>query len=59
LTPGEAKPEPTEQLVVRRLPLAETFEMVARGEIRDALSVLALQAVRLLHVGGRLPVPCA
>lgn len=29
--------------------------MVANGEIDDALSVLALQAVRLLHAEGTLP----
>lgn len=32
--------------------------MVADGEIQDALSVLSLQAVQLLHLQGRLPVQC-
>lgn len=58
LTQGVASPDPTEELVLRRLPLTEAFRMVAAGEIQDALSVLSLQAVQLLHVQGRLPVPC-
>lgn len=59
LTQGTASPDPTEQLALRRLPLTEAFKMVAAGEIQDALSVLSLQAVQLLHLQGRLPVPCA
>jgi 8-oxo-dGTP pyrophosphatase MutT (NUDIX family) len=56
LIAGAASPEPTEELMVRRLPLAEAFKMVEAGEIRDALSVVALQAVQLLHVENRLPI---
>lgn len=55
LTQGAAAPEPTEQLQVRRLPLLDAFGMVADGTIRDAMSVLALQAVQLLWKDGRLP----
>lgn len=58
LTQGVATPDPTEQLALRRLPLTEAFRMVADGEIQDALSVLSLQAVQLLHLQGRLPVRC-
>jgi len=54
LTVGEAEPEAIEELAVRRVPLAEAFRMVAAGEIRDALSVLSLQAVRLLQLEGKL-----
>lgn len=54
LTPGESEPEATEELVVKRVPLAEAFRMVEAGEIRDALSVLSLQAVRLLQLQGKL-----
>jgi 8-oxo-dGTP pyrophosphatase MutT (NUDIX family) len=42
LTYGEAEPEDTEQLQVRRLPLAEAIDMVMRGEITDSLSMIAL-----------------
>ena len=54
LTPGESEPEATEELVVKRVPLAEAFRMVAAGEIRYALSVLSLQAVQLLQLEGKL-----
>lgn len=54
LTQGPSSPEPTEQLAVRRVPLAEAFRMVEAGEIRDVLSVAALQAVELLALKGRL-----
>jgi 8-oxo-dGTP pyrophosphatase MutT (NUDIX family) len=59
LSAGAAQPDPTEQLEVRRLPLSAAFAMAEAGEIRDALSLLALQSARLLHLGGRLPVRCA
>ena len=59
LTSGAVSPDPTEQLVVRRLPLTEAFEMVAGGRIRDATSIMSLQAVKLLHLEGRLPTACA
>jgi 8-oxo-dGTP pyrophosphatase MutT (NUDIX family) len=39
---GEASPEGTEKLEVRRLPFAEALQMVLAGEITDALSVLAI-----------------
>lgn len=39
---GEAQPEETEQLQVRRLPFSEVVDMVMRGEITDALSMIAI-----------------
>jgi hypothetical protein len=42
LTQGERDPDDTEQLAVRRLPLVEAIAMAERGEIRDAMSVVAL-----------------
>ncbi|MDP1753456.1 MAG: NUDIX hydrolase [Reyranella sp.] len=54
LVQGDAEPESTEDLAIRRVPFVEAFRMVAEGEIRDALSILSLQAVQLLHLGGRL-----
>lgn len=54
LTAGESEPEATEELAVKRVPLAEAFRMVEAGEIRDALSILSLQAVRLLQLEGKL-----
>ena len=52
LTPGEAYPEETEQLVVRQLPLEEAVEMALRGEITDSLSVAALLKVYVLRQRG-------
>lgn len=42
---GTAQPEDTEDLMVRRLPFAEAVEMVLRGEITDALSMIAILKV--------------
>jgi 8-oxo-dGTP pyrophosphatase MutT (NUDIX family) len=42
LTQGPSRPEPTEQLQLRRVRLEEAVEMVMRGEITDSISVAAL-----------------
>jgi 8-oxo-dGTP pyrophosphatase MutT (NUDIX family) len=47
LTPGVAQPEGTEDLQVRRVPLAAAWRMAAAGEITDALSLLALLDYRI------------
>jgi len=47
LTQEEAEPEDTEELSLRRLPLAEAIQMTLDGRIKDALSILALQRVAL------------
>jgi 8-oxo-dGTP pyrophosphatase MutT (NUDIX family) len=49
LTQGEQCPEGTEQLRVRRVPLAEALDMALRGEITDAISLLALMQYQLQH----------
>jgi 8-oxo-dGTP pyrophosphatase MutT (NUDIX family) len=54
LEQGQAAPESTEDLAVRRVALSEAFRMVEAGEIRDAVSIMALQAVELLALKGRL-----
>jgi 8-oxo-dGTP pyrophosphatase MutT (NUDIX family) len=50
LTPGVPEPEGSEQLLVRRLGWNEAYAMLARGEITDSLSVIALlhEAIRRL-----------
>lgn len=45
LKQGTAMPEETEQLTLRRLPLEEAVGMVLRGDITDAVSVMALLKV--------------
>src|SRR5262249_40097401 len=42
LTQGDAEPEGTERLQLRRVPFVEALQMALTGEITDALSVLAL-----------------
>ena len=47
LVPGVRRPEGTERLSVRRLPLREALTMALDGEITDALSLLALMSYML------------
>ena len=42
LEQGEAAPEGTEELLLKRVPLQDAVQMALRGEISDGLSVLAL-----------------
>ena len=42
LTPGDAEPEDTEELAIRRLPVDEAITLVLRGEISDAFTIMAL-----------------
>lgn len=46
---GEAEPEETEQLTLRKLPFEQAFEMVLNGEITDSLSVAAILKVKILY----------
>ncbi|HEX9509673.1 MAG TPA: NUDIX hydrolase [Puia sp.] len=48
----EAMPEETEQLVVRKLPFEEAFQMVGKGQITDSMSVAAILKVKLLLMNG-------
>jgi len=52
LVQGEAQPEGTERLDFRWVPFDEVMDMVASGEIADALSVLPLQALALERLRG-------
>jgi ADP-ribose pyrophosphatase len=47
LVAGSASPEGTEDLQMRWLPFDECLAMIARGEIEDAMSILALQTLAL------------
>ncbi len=42
LTPGDADPDPTEQLELKVVPFAEAYEMVRSGTITDAMSIVAI-----------------
>ncbi len=50
----EAEPEETEQLVVRRIPFEEAYEMVERTEITDSMSVAGILKIKLLLLSGQL-----
>jgi 8-oxo-dGTP pyrophosphatase MutT (NUDIX family) len=51
---GEAEPEDTEKLLLRKLPFDEAIDMIFRGEITDALAVAALLKVNLMKERGVL-----
>jgi 8-oxo-dGTP pyrophosphatase MutT (NUDIX family) len=51
LTDGDAAPDGTEALDVRRVPFDEAMRMIDRGEIPDAMSQLALERVARLRQG--------
>jgi 8-oxo-dGTP pyrophosphatase MutT (NUDIX family) len=45
-----SSPEPTEQLAVRRLPLADAIDLALSGQIHDLMSVLGLIKLRALQI---------
>jgi ADP-ribose pyrophosphatase len=47
--PGEASPEEDEHLKVLRLPLKKAAEMVLKGEIKDAKTIVGIVMVMLFH----------
>jgi 8-oxo-dGTP pyrophosphatase MutT (NUDIX family) len=47
-------PEETEQLIVKRVAFEEAWQMVVQGEITDAISVAAIQRIKLLQLEGKL-----
>jgi 8-oxo-dGTP pyrophosphatase MutT (NUDIX family) len=50
LTEGEAEPDGTEAIEIRRVPFPEALAMTLDGRITDALSVIALQRVGLARI---------
>jgi 8-oxo-dGTP pyrophosphatase MutT (NUDIX family) len=47
----EAQPEETEQLVVKKIPFEEAYQMVITGQITDSLTVAGILRVKLLMQG--------
>ncbi len=47
LTQGEHRPEGTEQLRVRRIPLRDALQLAFSGELTDAISLMALMQYQL------------
>jgi len=54
LTMGEAEPEETEQLTIRKLAFEEAYQMVMRGEITDSISVAAILKTQILILQGQI-----
>jgi len=54
LIQGIAMPEETEQLVVKKLPFEEAYQMVLNGEITDSMSVAAILKAKLMILNGEL-----
>ncbi|MBE9663404.1 NUDIX domain-containing protein [Mucilaginibacter myungsuensis] len=48
----EPEPEETEQLIVKKLPFADVYQMVLDGEILDSVSVAAILKVQLMLTQG-------
>lgn len=50
----DPEPDHDEELEQRKLPFAELYEMVRRGEVRDSLTVAAVLKVQLMLLEGQL-----
>ncbi len=51
---GPSSPEDTEELVVRKLPFQEAYQMVMNGEITDSMSVAGILKTKLLLDQGKI-----
>lgn len=51
---GEAKPDGDEVIVQRKVPFEEAYAMTLDGRITDAISIMAIQRVRLMQLEGTL-----
>lgn len=49
-----AHPEETEQLKIKKVPFEQAYNMVEHGEITDAITVAALQKLKLMFYEGKL-----
>ncbi len=54
LTEGEAEPEDTEDLAIKKVPFETAYEMVMNGEITDSMSVAAILKAKILMAKGEL-----
>lgn len=49
LTQGKAMPEETEELKVKKIPLAQAYQMVMNSEITDAISIAGILKAAILY----------
>ena len=54
LSQHNSMPEETEQLVIKKLPFEEVYNMVMTGKIKDALSIVAILQTKLLLLENKL-----
>lgn len=54
LIQGIAMPEETEQLVVKKMPFENAYQMVLNGKITDSMSVAAILRAKLMMINGEL-----
>ena len=54
LTFGDAEPEETEDLKIKKLPFAEAYQMVINGEITDAIAMCAIMKTEYLIRTGQI-----
>ena len=50
----EPEPEDTEQLIIKKAPFDEVYQMVCNGKITDSVSVAAILKIRLMQLEGQL-----
>ena len=50
----EAEPEDTEQLIIKKLPFEEVYQMVQNGGITDSVTVAAVLKIRLMQLENQL-----
>lgn len=50
----ESEPEESEDLVIKKLPFAEAYDMVMQGKITDSLSMVAILKAKILMNEGQL-----
>jgi 8-oxo-dGTP pyrophosphatase MutT (NUDIX family) len=48
------EPEETEQLIIKKLPFDEVYEMVEEGTITDSITVAAILRIKLLMLNGQI-----
>jgi 8-oxo-dGTP pyrophosphatase MutT (NUDIX family) len=54
LSQHTAMPEETEQLVIKKIPFDEVYQMVQKGMITDGVTVAAILKTKLMLLGGTL-----
>lgn len=48
LTPHQPQPEETEDLKIKRIPFDDAYDLMLKGELTDAITVVALMKIKLM-----------